>query len=307
MMYFTLKPRFSAVKKLLILLLALTLFLPSLAGAETFVASFYPVWLLARSLTEGVDGVEVVNLSGQHGGCLHDYTLQHSDMIVLSHADALLINGAGMEPFLPVITGANPDLPVIDATDGLPFLTESDIVEIGEAEEGEAVNSHLWMDPQRAAGMAANLADGLIRLMPDRADRITENLDGLVERFTALDETLRDGLKDAGRKVIIFHEAFPYFAEACRLPVAAIVNKEHDDDLPAASLSRILSLISSEETLPVIIKSAETDRSVEVLVNETGVPVCVLDPLTSGPDDPPADYYETVMLRNMKLLQEILY
>ena len=295
------------MKKLLILLLALTLFLPSLAGAETFVASFYPVWLLARSLTEGVDGVEVVNLSGQHGGCLHDYTLQHSDMIVLSHADALLINGAGMEPFLPVITGANPDLPVIDATDGLPFLTESDIVEIGEAEEGEAVNSHLWMDPQRAAGMAANLADGLIRLMPDRADRITENLDGLVERFTALDETLRDGLKDAGRKVIIFHEAFPYFAEACRLPVAAIVNKEHDDDLPAASLSRILSLISSEETLPVIIKSAETDRSVEVLVNETGVPVCVLDPLTSGPDDPPADYYETVMLRNMKLLQEILY
>ena len=295
------------MKKLLILLLALTLFLPSLAGAETFVASFYPVWLLARSLTEGVDGVEVVNLSGQHGGCLHDYTLQHSDMIVLSHADALLINGAGMEPFLPVITGANPDLPVIDATDGLPFLTESDIVEIGEAEEGEAVNSHLWMDPQRAAGMAANLADGLIRLMPDRADRITENLDGLVERFTALDETLRDGLKDAGRKVIIFHEAFPYFAEACRLPVAAIVNKEHDDDLPAASLSRILSLISSEETLPVIIKSAETDRSVEVLVNETGVPVCVLDPLTSGPDDPPVDYYETVMLRNMKLLQEILY
>ena len=295
------------MKKLLILLLALMLFFPALAGAETFVASFYPVWLLTRSLTEGVDGVDVVNLSGQHGGCLHDYTLQHSDMIVLSHADALLINGAGMEPFLPVITGAHPDLTVIDATAGLPFLTESDIVEIGEAEEGEAVNSHLWMDPQRAAGMAANLADGLIRLVPDRADRITENLNGLLERLTALDETLRDGLKDAGRKVIIFHEAFPYFAEACHLPVAAIVNKEHDDDLPAASLSRILTLIGSEETLPVIIKAVETDRSVEVLVNETGAPVCVLDPLTSGPEDPPADYYETVMLRNMKLLQEVLY
>ena len=306
-MNYKLKPRLSAVKKLLVLLLALTLFFPALAGAETFVASFYPVWLLTRSLTEGVDGVDVVNLSGQHGGCLHDYTLQHSDMIVLSHADALLINGAGMEPFLPVITGAHPDLPVIDATAGLPFLTESDIVEIGEAEEGEAVNSHLWMDPQRAAGMAANLADGLIRLVPDKADRITENLNGLLERLTALDETLRDGLKDAGRKVIIFHEAFPYFAEACHLPVAAIVNKEHDDDLPAASLSRILTLIGSEETLPVIIKAAETDRSVEVLVNETGAPVCVLDPLTSGPEDPPADYYETVLLRNMKLLQEVLY
>ena len=114
------------------------------------------------------------------------------------------------------------------------------------------------------------------------------------------------GEKDAGRKVIIFHEAFPYFAEAGSLQVAAIVNKEHDDDLPAASLSRILALIAGEDTLPVVIKSAETDRSVEVLVSETGVPVCVLDPLTSGPDDPPADYYETVMLRNMQLLQEAM-
>lgn len=292
------------MKKVLIFLIALTLCLPALAGAETVVTSFYPVWLLTLNLTAGVEGVEVVNLTENTAGCLHDYSLQHSDMIVLSHADALLVNGAGMEPFLPVITGAYPDLPVVDATAGLPFLTESDVVEIGEHEEGEAVNSHLWMDPQRAVGMAANLAEGLIRLLPDREQQITENLAGLQERYLALDETLRDGLKGAGRKVIIFHEAFPYFAEACSLPVAAVVNKEHDDDLPAASLSRIMALISSEEALPVIIKSRETDRSVEVLVNETGVPVCVLDPLTSGPADPPADYYETVMLHNMKLLQE---
>nr|AHF26229.1 periplasmic solute binding protein [uncultured bacterium Contigcl_1792] len=294
------------MKKISALILTFLLLFPLLAGAETVVTSFYPVWLLTRALTEGVEGVETVNLTGQHAGCLHDYTLQHSDMIVLSHADALFINGAGMEPFLPVITGAYPDLPVVDATDGLPFLTESGVVEIGEPEDGEAVNSHLWMDPQRAAGMAANLAEGLIRLLPDQAQLITENLDHLREGFTALDETLRDGLKDAGRKVIIFHEAFPYFAEAGGLQVAAIVNKEHDDDLPAASLTRILSLIGTENELPVIIKSAETDRSVDVLVSEAGVPVCVLDPMTSGPDDPPMDYYETVMIRNMQLLQEAM-
>ncbi len=296
------------MKKLLCVLTALLLLFPALAGAETVVTSFYPVWLLARSLTEGVEGLEIVNLTAQTAGCLHDYTLQHSDMIVLSHADALLVNGAGMEPFLPVITGAYPELPVIDATEGLPFLMESDIVEINaEGEEGESVNSHLWMDPQRAVGMAANLAEGLSGRFPDKAGKIAENLNQLRDRLLALDETLRDGLKDSGRKVIIFHEAFPYFAEACGLQAAAIVNKEHDDDLPAASLSRILTLIGSEDVLPVIIKAAETDRSVEVLVNETGVPVCVLDPLTSGPDDPPSDYYETVMLRNMKLLQDILH
>jgi zinc transport system substrate-binding protein len=294
------------MKKILCVLIPLLLLFPVLAGAETVVTSFYPVWLLTLNLTEGVDGVDVVNLAEPSTGCLHDYTLQNSDMVALSGADALLINGAGMESFLPVIEGAYPDLPVIDATAGLPFLNEGDIVEIGEAEEGETVNSHLWMDPQRAAGMAANLADGLIRLLPDRKQQITRNLEQFRDRLLALDETLREELGDTGRKVIIFHEAFPYFAEACGLQVAAVVNKEPEDDLSSAALSRILALIGSEDPLPLVIKSGETDRSVEVLVSETGVPVCELDPLTTGPEDPPADYYETVMLRNVKLLREAI-
>ena len=180
-------------------------------------------------------------------------------MVVLSKADALLVNGAGMESFLPAITSAYPDLPVIDATADLPFLSESDVIEIGEAEEGEEVNSHLWMDPQRAAGMAANLAEGLIRLLPDREQQITENLKDFRDRLLALDETLQAELQHSSRKVIIFHEAFPYFVEACGVPVAAIVNKEPDDDLSAAGLSRIMALMAEEDPMPVIVKSQETD------------------------------------------------
>lgn len=294
------------MKKLLVFLLALTLFIPAAALAETVVTSFYPVWILTLNLTDGVEGMDVVNLAEPSTGCLHDYSLQNSDMAALSKADILLVNGAGMESFLPVITAAYPDLPVIEAAEGLPFLSESDIVEIGESEEGTAVNSHLWLDPQRAAGMAANLAEGLIRFFPDREQRIRENLDRFRERLMAVDHTLREALEQMDRKVIIFHEAFPYFAEACGLSVAAIVNKEPEDDLSSAQLARILSLISRESPLPLIIKSAETDRSVEVLVNETGIPVCELDPMTSGPENPPLEYYETVMIQNLKRLLEAM-
>ena len=292
------------MKKLLCFLLALLLFLPSAAGAETIVTSFYPVWLLALNLADGLEGVEVVNLAAPSTGCLHDYTLQNSDMAVLSGADALLINGAGMESFLPVITSAYPDLPVIDATAGLPFLTESGIVEIGESEDGETVNSHLWLDPQRAAGMAANLAEGMIRLMPGHAQQISANLSAFQQRMLALDDTLRNGIKSTDRRIIIFHEAFPYFAQACGLSVAAVVNKEPEDALPTARLVRVVELIHAEKQPPLILKSAEEDPSVNVLINETGVPVCELDPLTSGPEKPPLDYYETVMIGNLQKLQE---
>ena len=294
------------MKKALIVFLSLLLLVPVLAGAETVVTSFYPIWILTLSLTDGVDGVEVVNLAEPSTGCLHDYSLQNSDMVVLSGADALLVNGAGMETFLPVIAAACPDLPVIDATAGLPFLSESGIIEIGDSEDSGIVNSHLWMDPQRAAGMAANLADGLVQLLPDKAEQIMDNLEQFRNRLLALDETLRNEMKDTYRNVIVFHEAFPYFAEACGLRVAAVVNKEPEDELSSAGLSGILALIAGSDPLPLIIKSTETDRSVEVLVAETGIAVCELDPLTSGPDNPPSDYYETVMLHNMRLLQNAM-
>ena len=74
------------LKKSLIALLVLSLFLPVVAGAETVVTSFYPVWILTLNLTDGIEGVEVVNMAENVAGCLHDYSLRNSDMVTLSGA-----------------------------------------------------------------------------------------------------------------------------------------------------------------------------------------------------------------------------
>ena len=283
------------IRKLAALLLALLLLRFPAACAETVVTSFYPIWLMALNLTEGIDEINVANLAEPSTGCLHDYTLRNSDMVALSKADVLLINGAGMESFLPVVTGAYPDLPVVDASGGI-LLLESD-------DDGES-NPHLWLDPQRAVAMAANLAEGLMQYLPEYSQRIAENLAAYRERLLAVDQTLRDELMqvDDLPEVVVFHEAFPYFADACGLPVLLAVDKEPDEDLSAAQLAGILEADRRSPSLPLILKSTETDRSAEVLAAETGAPVCELDPVTSGPDSPPPDYYETVMIRNLQTL-----
>lgn len=282
------------MKKTAALLLALLL-LPLASFAETIVTSFYPVWIFTLNLTDGIEGIEVVNLAEPSTGCLHDYELQNSDMVALSEADALLINGAGMESFLPVVTRAYPDLPVIDASAGIPVI---------ETGEGEA-NAHLWLDPQRAVGMVTNLAEGLIRLMPQHADKISANLEGYKARLMAVGDTLRDGAEQTGnRSVVILHEALPYFAEACGLKVCAAVDKEPEEDLGTSELVSILELIRSQDPLPLILKSQEEDRAVRILAAEAGAPVCELDPMTTGPDHPPLDYYETVMAGNCRTLLE---
>lgn len=295
------------MKKLISVLLCILMIIPAASCAETVVTSFYPVWLITLNLTEGIQGLTVANLTENASGCLHDYTLQNSDMVAVSQADALLINGGGMEPFLPVITGTFPDLPVIDASEGIVPLTEGGVVDTGETGEEGTVNSHFWLDPQLAAAMASNLAAGLIRLFPGYEEQISSNLSGYLDRLSALDATFSDSFPNPPKKkVIIFHEAFPYFARACGLPVLAVVNKEPDDDLTPQQIAGLLELIRGETEPPLILKSSEEDRSVSVLVSETGLPVCELDPVVAGPSDPPADYYEAVMIGNLQSLQELI-
>ena len=102
--------------------------------------------------------------------------------------------------------------------------------------------------------------------------------------------------------MVIFHEAFPYFADACGLPVLLAVDKEPDDDLSTAQLAGLLEIIRQSTSVPLIIKSKEPDSTVGILVSETGAPLCELDPVTTGPDQPPLDYYETVMTQNLQTL-----
>ncbi len=295
------------MKKFFVLLTAL-LVLPVLSFCETIVTSFYPVWVMTLNLTRGLeDHVTVRNLAAPTVGCLHDYQLQTADMKVLSSADAFLVNGAGMEAFLPEIARALPDLPVIEAADGIQLLGNIGAVEILEAEDTE-VNSHLWLDPSRAVLMAENLASGLIRLMPEDQEVIAANLEDCRSRLFELDSLLREGLKDLPRRdIVTFHEAFPYFAAAYDLHIVAVVNKEPGEVLTPSQLGILVREINRLGNPPLFVEPQYTDLSARTLSRETGSSVYTLDPMVTGPEsDVPADYYETVMLKNMQTLIEAL-
>ena len=292
------------MKKFMILLLAL-LVLPGLALCETIVTSFYPIWIMTLNLTSGLeDHVTVRNLAAPTVGCLHDYQLQPADMKALTAADAFLINGAGMEAFLPEITRSLPDLPIVEASEGIELLENGSAVEILEAEEEGETNSHIWLDPLRAVRMAENLAAGLIRVLPGDEAVITANLADYRARLEALDARLRQELGDLSRKdIVTFHEAFPYFAAAYGLNVVAVVNKEPGEVLTPAQLGELVREIRLLGNPPLFVEPQYTDLSAQTLSSETGAPVYSLDPIVTGPEENvPLDYYEAMMLQNMNTL-----
>ena len=63
----------------------------------TVLATTYPVYLFARTVAQGVEGVTVERLNTGSVSCLHDYTLSVDDMKKIEGADVIAMNGAGLE------------------------------------------------------------------------------------------------------------------------------------------------------------------------------------------------------------------
>ena len=297
------------MKRLIILFLVLALATtPVCVQAETVVTSFYPVWIFTLNLTDGIDGMEVRNLAAPGTGCLHDYQLQAGDMKVLATADVFLINGAGMESYLDTVFRTFSDLPVVTASEGLDFIAEGNALQIGEEEEGETVNSHVWLDAGNAVIMVHNLANGLKTVYPQYTEQITANEDKYTARLAELDAELKSTLTTLkANGIVTFHEAFPYFAQAYGLNVLAVVNREPGEVLTPKEMSVLIATVRELGLPPLFVEPQYEDLNARLLAEETGAPVFMLDPMVTGPEnDVPLDLYEQVMRSNRDTLLEAL-
>ena len=326
------------MKKLLPLLLALLL--PAAALSETIVTSFFPIYLFARNLTADIDDLHVVCLTPPTGGCLHDYQLQTGDMKRLAQADIFLINGAGMEPYMSSIHDAFPELPIVDASAGITLLEsclehdhdyghdrheheehETDDhdghdheaeshdheAELADSHESHEYNAHIWLSAENAAAMVRNLAEGLITRYPAHAEALAANRDAYVARLLALDtELIAATAALPHTDVITFHEAFPYFAEAYGLHVAAVLNHEPEDALSPRALATLCQTVCDLGNPPLFTEPQYDDAAARTVSRETGAPVYTLDPIVTGPADAPLTWYEDVMRQNITVLLEAL-
>ena len=299
------------MKKACTLLLALLLLSLSGCGAAaediSVMATFYPVYVLAENVLDGVEGVSLSSMTPPSTGCLHDYQLLTSDMRALAKAQALLINGAGMEAFLDDVTGQFPNLTVIDCSLDVDLIAEEEDEEADhdhDHDHGE-YNAHIWLAPENAVQMVKNLRDGLSALLPDQAEHIAANADAYIARLSALDAELRTAIEPLPRKEIVtFHEAFPYFARAYGLEVAAVVALEPDEPVSPRMLKEVIEKVKAAGNPPLFSEPQYENAALRTVAMETGAPVYELDPRVTG--DGAKTAYEDVMRGNLAVLKEAL-
>ncbi len=287
------------MRKIFVFMLAVLLALTMTAHAEAakVMTSFYPMYIFAMNVFNGIDGIEIDCMTAPETGCLHDYQLLVGDMMKLSDAAALIVCGAGMESYLPDVQQQFPELAVIDCSQGIALLAE-------ESDEEEAeLNAHTWLDAQNAIKIVNTIAENAVLLFPEYAQQIASNALAYTDKLEALDMQLKDQLSPVqGKAIVTFHDAFPYFANAYGLQIAAVISEEHEETLSPAQLSQVIETVREAGNPPLFTEPQYSAAAAYAVSAETGAPIFTLDPLVSG--DFEKDAYEAGMQRNAEALLE---
>ena len=227
------------------------------------------------SLAENVGGTRI-RLEGvvPEGVNSHTFSPAPSVAVALTEADLFIANGLFLEE--PTIRMAE-----ANAKDGAVILTLADKV-VGEdewvfdfsfPESDGRPNPHLWTSPPLALRYAELIRDELAALDPDNGDYYDENLAALRERIDDLDGRISGAVETippANRKLLTYHDSFPYFAPRYGLEIIGAVQPS---DFTEPSAREVASLIDQvrEAGVPAIFGSEVFPSPVmEQIARESG-------------------------------------
>ncbi|MBP8082129.1 MAG: zinc ABC transporter substrate-binding protein [Spirochaetes bacterium] len=254
----------------------------------TVITSFYPIYIIAKNVAAEADGVKVINMTPPITGCLHDYAITAGDMKLIEKADLFLMNGAGMESFSVELTSRYPKLNV---------RTLDRNVEIFEE------NPHIWLSLDNMIKMISNCETVLSEADDSNSALYKKNAERYIAEIKTLQKEMHSALaKYKGRKIVTFHEAFPYFAREFSFEIASVIEREPGSEPSAKELAETVKIIRNSKVRSIFAEPQYPKSAAETIAKETGVNLFVLDPAATGPDD--INAYINIMKQNLSVLKK---
>lgn len=270
-------------------------------GKVTVAASFYPVYIFSLNLLNNIEEVNVECMAEQSVGCLHDYTLTAKDARLLSDADVLVINGAGMESFLQDAFKSVPELNVIDSSEGIESACDEEHHEEEAHQEHHHENSHIWLSLENAMVQVTNIKNGLIEEFPEYENQIEANYSEYIKRISALEEKRSSAFEAARNSYMIsFHGAFEYLAEDLGIKISASIESDEGYEPSAKELAGLSDSIKADSISALLVDPAYSGSAAEILERETNTEIYILNPVISGEEKLTA--YEDIMKENYETI-----
>src|SRR5579871_976409 len=287
------------IRRLCLVVLTLSVFTaPAHAQARlNVVASFSILGDFVKNV--GGEKVEVTTLVGADGD-VHVYTPTPADAREIAEARLLVVNGFGLEGWLPrLLQAAGGKASIVTAASGIAPL-----------KAGSDADPHAWQSVANAERYVANIRDALVAADPADAEIFRQNAQSYLARLKALDAEARQAvgqIPQSRRKVISTHDAFGYFAARYAIQFIAPIGVSTEAEPSARDIAKIISQVRSTHIPAVFLERIGDPRLMRRISEETGARVggtLYSDALTGEKGEAPT--YIDMVRHNIRTLTSAL-
>jgi len=247
----------------------------------------------------GGERVDVTSLVGPDGD-VHVYAPAPADARKIADARLLVINGLGLEGWLPrLLQASGGKAAIVTATRGIAPL-----------KSGSDADPHAWQSVANAKKYVTNIRDALAAADPEDAEVFRRQAEAYLAKLDALDREVRaavEKIPESRRKVISTHDAFGYFAAAYGIRFIAPLGVSTESEASARDIAAIITQLKTEQIPAVFLENISDPRLIRRISAETGARVggtLFSDSLTGEKGDAPT--YIDMVRHNIKALTSAL-
>lgn len=234
---------------------------------------------------------------------LHTYDAPVSAAREIARASVVLVNGCNLEQnLLDAILLNRSDGSVLAAVSATADELERDTVE-GFARA--ACDPHRWLDVARAMQYAEAIGVALAAADPPHSDGYARRTQTLVHELASLDAEVRrtlDVVPAQRRRIVVFHDAFAYFAASYGFELSASVLPSGSGQEPSAGAVAAVIALVRESAMPALFHEPQfPSRVLQLVAEETGARILTL---YSIPIPGEVESYAEMMRANARALAD---
>ena len=235
----------------------------------------------------------------------HSFLVSPRDMVNVTEADLLFVNGFGLEEFLDeLLEGSDFPGSMVIVSEGISPRVNDIEGDEDQASDHPGVDPHVWLNPNNIKIWVDNIAGTLIEMDSENTDYYLDNAEAYIRELQNLDSWIRAELSkipEENRELVSDHNSLGYFAGeyGLRQIGAVIPAMTTEAETSGQQLANLIKTIRDHQAKAIFVGVDFDPTLAQRVSDETGVELVTLY-FGSLSDGPPADTYLNFMRYNIE-------
>ncbi|NLJ49209.1 MAG: zinc ABC transporter substrate-binding protein [Candidatus Atribacteria bacterium] len=225
-----------------------------------------------------------VHLLVPNGVSPHTFDPKPSDIKKLEQADLFFIVGLGLEMFAyDMAQAVRNNLELLELGKKIEVLDDPE----ENDHEHQFGNPHVWVSLRNLSILAESVAEAIIKVDPDNKEIYLKNAQSYKEQCQQLDRWFGEKVKNLKtRHFIAQHSAWSYLARDYNLVQIGVIEEKPGEEPSPKKIKSLIDDLKISENPVIFAEPQLNQKTAQILSQETGVKVIILDPLGSYPNVP---------------------